>query len=388
MENQLQTDVVVVGGGLVGAATALSLRLQGKDVILVEAGSPKLHTTQLYSGWDERIYAISPVNQAFLHAMKAWPENNNRMQNVLAMNVQGDAGGQIAFDCEHAHNTHLAVIVENRYLLASIWKRLQEEGVSILQNVRGSRIQTDPLKAYLSLDNHQQIEANLIVGADGANSWVRKELGIEIKINPYSHYGVVANFECEKNHHGVAYQWFDKGEILAYLPLPDNRMSMVWSTREPQSLMALDDEALAQRVAKRGRHTLGALSQLTPASAFELRLICPKSTTRERVVLVGDAAHTVHPLAGQGVNLGFGDVMVLSKILKNETDIGHSRVLRAYALRRIEPVRLMQSGCDGLFKLFETRNIPGIGWVRNKGLSLVNKSERIKKRLIRQAMGW
>ncbi|WP_434777344.1 FAD-dependent monooxygenase [Neisseria sp. Ec49-e6-T10] len=388
MNHYLEVDAVIVGGGLVGAATALSLHLLGKKVILLELGQPKIDSVSLHKGWDPRIYAISPANQVFLESLGAWPPLADRAQAVMGMDVKADAGGYITFEADQFKTDRLATIIENRYLLASIWAQLAQHNVPIIQGQRAKEIATYPDKAIVTLENEQKIEAKLVVGADGANSWVRRELNIDIKVDHYFHHGVVANFECQLDHQGVAYQWFEDGEILAYLPLPNKRMSMVWSTREPQRLLDMDEAALANTVAARGHHTLGQLEVITSAHAFELRLIRPQTTYAHRVVLIGDAAHTIHPLAGQGVNLGFGDVIALSALLKGQKDIGQLSLLKRYALTRVEPVRLMQLGCDGLFKLFEARHLPGISWVRNTGLRLVNKSQLIKKQLIKQAMGW
>lgn len=381
-------EVVILGGGLVGASLALSLQQAGKNVCLIETVKPNLNEDFLNENWDSRIYAVSPSNQAFLAKMDGWPEAS-RIGPVEKMDVFGDTGGNIQFDAEELNTGALAYIIENRYLQAKLWQRLQEEGVEIIEG-KAVKLETNAKAASLTLQDGRTIETLLVVGADGANSWVRNQVNIPIKVNPYNHHGVVANFLCEKPHHGVAYQWFEEGEVLAYLPMAKQHMSIVWSTSNPQKLLSLNPNELAKTVAEKGKHVLGELTTITPAVAFELRLIRPKHTISERVVLVGDAAHTIHPLAGHGVNLGFGDVQELTgllKSLKNSEDVGNWQLLRSYEQRRLESVRTMQFACDGLFKLFAAQNLPFLPKLRNIGLDLTNKITPLKKQMMKHAMG-
>ena len=205
--------------------------------------------------------------------------------------------------------------------------------------------------------------------------------------NAYGHHGVVANFHTEKNHHGTAYQWFKHGEVLAYLPLPDHKISIVWSTAAPEKLTALAPDDLAAAVTAQGEGMLGRLSPLSPAFAFELILRRPATTVAQRIMLIGDAAHTIHPLAGQGVNLGFGDAIEFARLSQNAADLGAHQLLKRYAQNRLEPVRTMQLSCDGLFHLFGENHLPALPWLRNNGLNWVNAAAPLKQRLIKHAMG-
>lgn len=378
-------DTLIIGGGLVGAAMAVALKRQNRHVALLEIRPPATDTAKLEQGWDARIYAISPANRQLLQSLQAWP-SESRIQAVSRMDVRGDNGGRIEFSTADIHAERLTSIAENRWLLAALWQQIKALDIPVITEA-AAEIRTDIEAATLTLQNGEVLKTKLIIGADGANSWVRAQAGIQVKENAYGHHGVVANFHTEKDHHGTAYQWFKQGEVLAYLPLPKRKISIVWSTAEPEKLTSLNPEALAAAVTAQGEHTLGTLSPLSPAFAFNLILRRPETTVAQRIMLIGDAAHTIHPLAGQGVNLGFGDVIEFAKLSENATDLGAHQLLKRYAQNRLEPVRTMQLGCDGLFHLFGEQSLPALPWLRNTGLNLVNAATPLKHRLIKHAMG-
>jgi ubiquinone biosynthesis UbiH/UbiF/VisC/COQ6 family hydroxylase len=245
-------------------------------------------------------------------------------------------------------------------------------------------------KAFLTLVDGAEISAPLIVGADGVHSWVREQAGMEVTGKSYHQSGVVANFSTEKPHGHIARQWFLPDSILAWLPLPGNRVSMVWSLNDDaaKQLLALDAETLATKVAEAGKHVLGELKLITPAAAFSLSLSKAKTLVKPHVALVGDAAHAVHPLAGQGVNLGFQDARVLAEILaaraKHES-CGDYALLRRYERARKEDIMAMQWTTDGLQQLFAASS-PMVKRLRNMGLAAVNRQSWLKRQLIRHAM--
>ena len=384
INTQYDFDVIILGGGLVGATLALALHRQGKKILIIEKKPPQTDLLSLSQSWDARIYAISPTNQQFLNSLSVWPEE--KVQKVRHMEVYGDSNGCISFDASSVNVPCLNSMVENRYLLAKLWLALEEEGVAIVSSCTQSVI-TDVWSAKITLENGQTYCSQLVVGADGANSWLREQVGIEVTASPYQQQGIVANFNTEKPHNGCAYQWFRGSDILAYLPLPQQQISIVWSTSDPESLTKLDKESFVREVALAGNQKLGELTLTTPVFNFDLIMRQPKKIISQRIALIGDAAHTIHPLAGQGVNLGFADVQCLSNLLTNASDSGTWSILRQYQRSRLLAVRLMQYSCDGLFKLFANDYFPAIGWVRNQGLNLVNYSSLIKKRMIREAMG-
>ena len=379
-------QVVIVGAGLVGTAAALALGRQGVRVALVER-QPSLTPTDT---WDTRIYAISPAPQRFLERIGAWQRlDADRIQPVYRMDVTGDARGTIRLDAYESGVSHLATILESGRLQHALWQAIEADGnVALHCPAAIESLDRDGASTRLTLADGTTLEADLVVGADGAASRIREWAGLTSTLTPYGQSGVVANFECERPHRGTAFQWFFDSDILAWLPLGGNRMSMVWSTRTAHAdeLLALDGVALADKVRAAGRDRLGELRLLTPAAAFPLRLIRVDAVVAPGVALIGDAAHGVHPLAGQGVNLGFGDAEILVDVLARRparSYCGDVRVLQRYARERAEPVRRMQALTHGMHHLFaDTR----AGWLRNAGMRIVDHLPPMKAVLVREAM--
>jgi 2-octaprenylphenol hydroxylase len=374
-------QVAIVGAGLVGAAAALALGRQGLRVALIERQLPQVPDDI----WDTRIYAISPVNQRFLESLGAWQRMDaSRVQPVFRMDVAGDASGMIRLDAYEAGVSHLAAIVESGRLQHALWQALQADGnVALLCPATIDSIERGEPITKLILADGSVLETELVVGADGAASRIREWAGLGSTLIPYGQSGVVANFECERPHRGTAFQWFFDSDILAWLPLKGNRLSMVWSTRSSHAdeLVALDAATLAERVRAAGHDRLGALHPLTPA----LRLIRVESTVAPGVVLIGDAAHGVHPLSGQGVNLGFGDAEALTVVLAQHRQGGRGdlRLLQHYARERAEPVQRMQALTHGLHHLFADQRA---AWLRNTGMKLADQVPPLKAALVREAM--
>jgi ubiquinone biosynthesis UbiH/UbiF/VisC/COQ6 family hydroxylase len=235
----------------------------------------------------------------------------------------------------------------------------------------------------------------LVIGADGAHSFVRDTAGMATHETPYGQSGVVANFACGFAHRSVATQWFRDDGVLAWLPLPGDRISMVWSTPQAcaDELLSLNAEALCERVAAAGGAAAGALRLITPPAAFPLCSLRAESLIAGRVALVGDAAHVLHPLAGQGVNLGFGDAETLAAVLvgaaaggTRAVDPGSRSLLRRYERARAEDILAMRWMTDGLARLFGSR-APGARPLRNLGLSLVDRLPLLKGMLVTHAAG-
>lgn len=383
VQDSLQADITVVGGGLVGASLALALAADWR-VCLIEQAAPTLPPDD--TSFDNRVYAISPGSRAFLDSIGGWQVPAGRVGPVQAMDVRGDAGGAIYFDALDLAADALASIVENRALQWSLWQALPTSVQIVSAAATAVEFADDAVTLHLA--DGQRIRSRLAVAADGANSWLRTAAGIAFDRRPYPQLGVVANFSTTRPHVGVARQWFRDDGILAWLPLPGNRISMVWSCEAAlaEELQRMPPAALAERVAQAGGECLGAMQALTPAAAFPLAFGRAAQTTGTRLALVGDAAHTIHPLAGQGVNLGFGDAKTLAALLAAQggADPGNTRLLAAYARHRAEEVLTMQLLCDGLHKLFSC-NYPALAGLRNIGLSVANRLGPIKRQMMQQA---
>lgn len=385
-----QYDVIVVGGGLVGAALALALGEAGLQLALVErAPLPPLPNDQ---SWDARIYAVTPGNARFLNRLGAWDTlDSSRIAPIHAMSIWGDDGkSRLEFDAYEAGVPELGFIAESRLMQDGLWRVLQNHAnVELICPAHCMALELLPETARLQLENGTVLQSSLVVGADGSNSWIRQQAGITVNTMPYDQLGVVANFETEKPHGGIARQWFLPDGILAWLPLPGNRISIVWSafSARAQSLMALDAPAFCQAVAEVGHHALGELHLITPPAAFPLRLQRNEAMIASRLALVGDAAHLVHPLSGQGVNLGFRDAQQLAATLsgRGARNSGDILLLRRYERARKADILSMQAVTTGLQKLFN-RDSTSLAWLRNNGLALTNRIAPLKRRLMAHAI--
>ncbi len=393
----ISCDICVIGSGAVGKAGALALAQAGLKVVLVSP-APPLQNTSSFSDWDLRVYALNHVARTLLSSLKVWDAMDaSRIAAVDAMVIHGDADaqpGHLGFDAYGARVDALAWIVEDGKLNRALDSALRfATGVKLIQ---GSAIQMrcDTERAVVTLDSGQIIECSLLVGADGAHSWVRTQADIGMDYRSYGQRAVVANFNCEHPHHGVASQWFlGTDGIVALLPLPGERVSLVWSAPEPlaETLLRESPEQIGKRLQQLPGQPLGMLTMLPPATprAFPLRLIRSQSLVANRVALIGDAAHVVHPMAGQGMNLGFADIDALLAALgrrDHAADCGDARTLARYARSRKEEVLLMQVATDGLYRLFSSELAP-VKTIRNIGMAAVDKLPFLKRRLMAHAFG-
>jgi ubiquinone biosynthesis UbiH/UbiF/VisC/COQ6 family hydroxylase len=389
----MQFDVAIIGAGLVGLSLARALGGSGLTLALVDRAPTPPPDAPQPGGWDVRVYAVSPGSEAFLARNGAWPDvAPERIAAVVEMQVFGDApGSRIVFEAYDAHVERLASIVENRELVAALWRVLRTQpDLTVLAPAVCESVTFGTDAAQLTLADGSRLQARLLVAADGQDSWLRTQAGIATRIQPYLQSAVVANFACEQPPEGIAFQWFRADGVLALLPLPGNRTSLVWSVEQPlaDELMATP-EALGSRVGEATGHRLGKLDVITPPAAFPLRLARVERLVLPRLALIGDAAHNLHPLAGQGVNLGFQDAQALAQVLRDRGgcgDVGELRLLRRYERARREEVLAMTVVTDGLKRLFNNR-LPPLAWLRNRGLNLVDRASPLKQRLIQRALG-
>lgn len=397
-------DVAVIGGGIVGKACALGLAQLGLNTIEI---APDLgQTVQSPQGdqWGQRIYAFSLSTQKLLAHLQIWDAlDHSRIQVLRDMRIYGDRGeknDQLHLSAFEAGTPQLAWIgesnlVEHTLDQASRFQNKLERLTDVVE-----KIDTAHEGVTLTLKNEGVIQAQLVIAADGANSPIRSELGISTSEESYSQSAVVANWICNYPHLETAFQWFlPGGDIIAMLPLPNKQVSMVWSTspENATALLKLDQNGWSDLLSTIANAAIGKqLGELTLNSvpaAFPLRkirasrFIGPESFPK--IALIGDAAHVMHPLAGQGLNLGLRDVAVLLNTLgKRESfrSVNDPVLLRRYERQRQGDTTALLWVTDKLKRLFSASSNPE-RQLRNWGLGLVNRSHFMKQRLIERALG-
>ncbi|HXX13096.1 MAG TPA: UbiH/UbiF family hydroxylase [Burkholderiales bacterium] len=386
-------DLTIVGGGLVGLSLARALRRSGLRLALVERSDLLAEAETEPDAWDARMYAISPASEAFLRELHAWPAVEDRLAPVTQMRIYGDQrGSELAFSAYDAHVSKLATIVENAALMAGLRGTLRHQpDLTLFSPGRCAEVLWEGDHAMLQLEGGAALRSKLLVAADGADSWLRRHAGLAVRETEYGQTAVVANFAAALPHRGAAFQWFRPDGVLALLPLPGNRASMVWSARKDMAddLLGLAPDALCAAVEQACGAALGHLTLITKPAGFALRLIRVPRLIGPRLALVGDAAHNLHPLAGQGVNLGFQDARELTAVLAargHETDVGSRALLRCYERARREDIVAMTAVTHGLQRLFNNSAAP-LAWLRNLGLSLTDHVLPLKALLIKHALG-
>lgn len=397
-------DVVIVGGGIAGKACALGLAQLGLQTIEIAPDLGQAVAAPQGSQWGQRIYAFSPSTQKLLAHLQIWDAlDHSRMQPVRDMRIYGDRGeknDQLHLSAFEAGTPQLAWIGESNLIEHTLDQASRFQNKLERINDVIEKIEVDADGGTLHLKNGGAIRAQLIVAADGANSPIRSELGITTSEESYSQSAVVANWTCAYPHLETAFQWFlPGGDIVAMLPLPGKQVSMVWSTSSEHAadLLKLKQAEWQERFSAIANGAIGKqLGELTLNSspaAFPLRKIRAKRfigpETAPKVVLIGDAAHVMHPLAGQGLNLGLRDVAVLLNIIGKRESFrkpSDAVLLRRYERQRQGDTSALLWVTDKLKKLFSASSNTE-RQLRNWGLGLVNKSHFIKQRLIERALG-
>ncbi|RMG55144.1 MAG: FAD-dependent oxidoreductase [Gammaproteobacteria bacterium] len=384
-----QADIVIIGGGMVGATLACALAERHWRVALVEARPPQPFDPD--SPWDLRVSAISRASQRIFEHLQLWPAMQAmRVSPYDRMVVWEEGAGEIRFDAADMAEPDLGHIIENRVIQRAAWQRLEQlDDVLLHCPARIATLETADEAVRVGLEGGETIEARLVVGADGARSRLRELAGIGVSRQDYGQKGIVCLVEVERGHEYTAWQRFLPSGPLALLPLADTRQcSIVWSADTPlaDELMALDDAAFAERLQAAFGTRLGALRPLGRRAAFPLAGSQAQHYVQHRLALVGDAAHTIHPLAGQGVNLGLLDAADLVDRLRPGHDPGGRAALRAYERTRRSEDVLMMRAMEGFRYLFGNELAP-LRLLRGAGLSLADRLPPLKQAFMRQALG-
>lgn len=394
------TQVIIIGAGLAGSALALALDARGIDVALVERGEgepvngaePPLAVTD----FDARVSAISPKSWRFLRTLMPDQLDQIRRQPYTEMTVWDAEGtGAVNFDAAQFAVPDLGSIIENRLLIQALARQLSQSRVRVLRQRELVDLDVQANQVEVTLSGDERWCAQLIIGADGALSKVRDLMQVSIKEWSYEQSAIIATIRTERAHANTARQWFLRTGPLALLPLasPNSEFcSIVWSAHSDRAdhLMALSDDAFCAELSAASESSLGHVQEVSQRQCVPLRQRRAVDYGRARCVLVADAAHTIHPLAGQGINLGFADVAVLAAELARAwdggQDLGSMMVLERYQRRRKSENIAAMAAMEGFVQLFD-RPEPLVRWARNVGMTAFDRFQPLKQAVARLAMG-
>ena len=377
---------------MVGAALALALARNGFSVVLLEARAPRLD-------WDDadhdlRVSALTRATQQLLRNLGVWEAMAaDRVTPYQSMHVWDRAGfGEIHFDAADVSEPDLGHIVENRVIVRALWRALETAGVAVRVPAQISTQACAEAGITLGLDDGSELQAGLLVGADGARSQVRARAGIASRSEDYEQHAVVATVQAELGNRATAWQRFMPNGPLALLPLEDDLFSIVWST-SPDDALRLRELPVAefdQRLSEASEFRCGRLSLRGERAAFPLRLQHAEHYVQPGLALVGDAAHVIHPLAGQGVNLGFLDAGALADVLvegrARGRPLGSMAVLRRYERGRRGHNTATQLAMDAFKHLF-SNDSPLLAALRNTGLAAAGRLPPLRRLFERVALG-
>ncbi|MEZ9626401.1 FAD-dependent 2-octaprenylphenol hydroxylase [Aliivibrio fischeri] len=386
-------DIAIIGGGMVGLTVAAALENSGLRIAVIESQLPE---EELASLPDIRVSAISRASENILNNVGAWQGIlSRRAAPYTSMRVwEQDSFAKIEFEAEDIAQHNLGHIVENRVIQLSLLDKIsKQENVTLLAPERCTNIMFGESEAWINLESGKAITAKLVVGADGANSWLRNQLDIPLTHWDYGHSALVANIRTVDAHNATARQIFRPEGPLAFLPLGEpNLSSIVWSLDplQAEDLVSMPEDDFNKRLTTAFDNQLGLCSVEGARQAFPLKMRYAKDFVRDRAVLVGDAAHTIHPLAGQGVNLGLADAAALAETilaLQNESkDIGLKVNLRSFERWRKAEAAQMIASMQGFKELFSGSN-PVKKFIRGVGMSLTNELSPVKDECLKRALG-
>lgn len=396
----MQTDIVIVGAGMVGSTLALALKDSGLSIVILESSVKSYKKFDADVPFEPRVSAISIASQQVLRHVNAW-------NGILARRVSpytdmyvwdGSGTGHIDFSASSVHQPLLGHIIENKVIQDALLEQLDEAGqaIRLLSGVELDKIERTSSGWCLLLKDGMQITTKLIVGADGARSKVRELAGVETREWDYFHQAIVTSIRCEKAHQKTAWQRFTDNGPLAFLPLSlegnEHWCSIVWSLTPElaEKMMMLPEKEFCKKLSEAFEYKLGRVEHADPRVCVPLRQRHAKRYIQQGLAVIGDAAHVIHPLAGQGVNLGFMDAAALAETLleafKRNEDISSTKVLTRFERNRMPHNLGMMAAMETFERLFQADPLP-LRWLRNTGLKLVNQMPEAKALFIRRALG-
>ena len=401
-------DVLIVGGGMVGLTLALAIRKQSELTVAV-ADTQEL--SELTEQPEIRVSAINAASQQIFTRLGVWDDIiSQRSRAYHHMHIWDKAGyGKLDFNVDDVSGSskpeQLGWIIENKVIRNSLWQKAQaDEGISFFTREAIASIGVGESEVFASFGSMMPITAKLLVGADGANSWVRKQINMPLTFRDYDHHALVATVSCEQGHQDTAWQVFLPTGPLAFLPLyQENLCSIVWSTspEEAQRLRGLDKEAFGKEITAATDGKLGRVTLESELGCYPLMMRLAQDFVKEKVVLIGDAAHTIHPLAGQGVNLGLLDAAALAQTLTGQVsadqesagsqdtadNLGNEIMLKQFARWRKAEAAEMIAAMEAIKQVFSPQQEVS-KLIRGIGMSLLDNFSPAKKHMIRQALGY
>lgn len=403
MSATLDFDVIIVGGGIAGTALALALVKTSLRILLLEAAVKEFNHSDVsaadVNAFDNRVSALTEGSRRFLDDLGAWADMALKRVSPYSKMTVWDAEGtaQLNFDCREVSQSWLGHIVENRVIVSSLLNQVMKyPSITVRQNVRVKSVLLGESFSTLVLQDDSSITASLVVGADGANSFLRQAAGFITREWDYGHKAIVCTVKTELPHQKTAWQRFMPEGPLAFLPLHDAEArhqfsSIVWSTlpENADRLMQLDNAEFSLQLERSFESRLGKIIDVGSRQCFPLRQRHAVDYCKQGIALIADAAHTIHPLAGQGINLGLKDVRVLAEELiradQRNLNPGSLDVLSRYQRRRKADNLTTMAAMDGFKQIFARKELP-LRWLRNTGMRWVSDIPVLKRALIRQAM--
>ncbi|WQG59640.1 2-octaprenyl-3-methyl-6-methoxy-1,4-benzoquinol hydroxylase [Pseudomonas sp. RTB3] len=395
---ETRADLLIVGAGMVGSALALALKDSGLEILVLDGGPLSVKPFDPQSAFEPRVSALSAASQRILDRLNVWDGiAARRASPYREMQVwDGSGTGQVHFSAASVHADVLGHIVENRVVQDALLERLHDSDIGLLANARLEQMRRSGDDWLLTLADGRVLRAPLVIAADGANSAVRRLTGCATREWDYLHHAIVTSVRSSQPHQRTAWQRFTDTGPLAFLPLERDGQqewcSIVWSTTpaESERLTALDDERFCRELERAFEGRLGTVVSAEPRVCVPLTQWHAKRYVAEGLALIGDAAHTIHPLAGQGVNLGFLDAAVLAEVLLHAASRGERladvRVLSRFERRRMPHNLALMAAMEGLERLFQADPLP-LRWLRNTGLKWVDSLPEAKAMFVRQALG-